>query len=62
MSVEMMLRHSLDMGEAADGIHAAIEAVLKEGWRTADIADGATPADHVLGTAAMGDQVVAHLA
>ena len=62
MSVEMMLRHSLDMGEAADGIHAAIEAVLEEGWRTADIADGATPADHVLGTTAMGDQVVAHLA
>lgn len=62
MSVEMMLRHSLDMGEAADGIHAAIEAVLEEGWRTADIADGATPAVHVLGTTAMGDQVVAHLA
>ena len=61
MSVEMMLRHSFDMGEAADAIHAAIEHVLEEGWRTADIADSSTPADHVLGTAAMGDQVVARL-
>lgn len=61
MSVEMMLRYSFDMGEAADSIHNAIEAVLDEGWRTADIADETTPADYVLGTSAMGDQVVAHL-
>ena len=61
MSVEMMLRHSFDMGEAADSIHDAIERVLEEGWRTADIADEATPADHVIGTSAMGDQVVSHL-
>ena len=61
MSIEMMLRYSFDMGEAADSIHNAIEAVLDEGWRTADIADETTPADYVLGTSAMGDQVVAHL-
>ena len=61
MSVEMMLRYSFDMGEAADSIHNAIEAVLDEDWRTADIADETTPADYVLGTSAMGDQVVAHL-
>lgn len=61
MSVEMMLRHSFDMGEAADNIHAAIEHVLEEGWRTADIADGSTPADHVIGTSAMGDKVVERL-
>ena len=61
MSVEMMLRHSFDMGGAADAIHAAIEATLDEGWRTADIADDATPRDHILGTAAMGDAVVEHL-
>ena len=61
MSVEMMLRHSFDMGEAADSIHSAIERALEEGWRTADIADEATPADHVIGTSAMGDQVVSHL-
>ena len=61
LSVEMMLRHSFDMGEAADSIHNAIERVLEEGWRTADIADEATPADHVIGTSVMGDQVVSHL-
>ena len=61
MSVEMMLRHSFDMGGAADAIHAAIETTLDEGWRTADIADDATPRDYILGTAAMGDAVVEHL-
>ena len=57
LSVEMMLRYALDMGEAADAVHAAVEAVLGEGWRTVDIADAQTPADRVLGTVAMGDKV-----
>lgn len=61
LSVEMMLRYSLDMGEAADEVRAAVTAVLDEGLRTRDIADGSTPAEHVLGTAAMGDAVVARL-
>ena len=58
LSVEMMLRYSFDMGEAADAVHAAVEAVLDEGWRTGDIADASTPTEHVLGTVAMGDKVV----
>ena len=57
----MMLRYSFDMAAAADDIRRAVTAVLDEGWRTRDIADATTPADRVLGTAAMGDQVVAHL-
>lgn len=61
LSVEMMLRYSLDMGEAADEVRAAVTAVLDEGLRTRDIADGSTPAERVLGTAAMGDAVVARL-
>ena len=61
LSVEMMLRYSFDMGEAADAVHAAVEAVLDEGWRTGDIADASTPTDHVLGTVAMGDKVVEHI-
>ena len=61
LSVEMMLRYSFDMGEAADAVRAAVTAVLDEGWRTRDIADAETPVECVLGTAAMGDQVVAHL-
>lgn len=61
LSVEMMLRFSFDMGEAADAVHAAVEAVLDEGWRTGDIADASTPTDHVLSTVAMGDKVVEHI-
>ena len=58
LSVEMMLRYSLDMPDAADVVRAAVSAVLDEGWRTVDIADGSTPAARVLGTVAMGAKVV----
>lgn len=61
LSVEMMLRYSFDMAEAADSIRRAVTRVLDEGWRTRDIADEATPADHILGCSAMGDAVVAAL-
>ena len=57
LSVEMMLRYSFNMGEAADAVRAAVTAVLDEGWRTRDIADASTPAVRILGTAAMGDEV-----
>ena len=57
LSVEMMLRYSFNMGEAADAVRAAVTVVLDEGWRTRDIADASTPADRILGTAAMGDEV-----
>ena len=58
LSVELMLRHSFRMDGAADRVATAVERVLDDGWRTGDIADAATPADCVLGTAAMGDKVV----
>lgn len=61
LSVEMMLRYSFDMADAADDIRRAVTAVLNEGWRTGDIKGAETPADQVVGTAAMGDLVVAHL-
>ena len=37
LSVAMMLRHALDQGAAADRIEKAVEDVLNEGYRTADI-------------------------
>lgn len=37
LSVAMMLRHSLDQGAAADRIEKAVEEVLDQGYRTADI-------------------------
>jgi 3-isopropylmalate dehydrogenase len=60
MSVSMMLRYSLDKVELADKIDAAVEQVLKEGLRTADIfsdADGT----RLVGTSEMGDAVVTAL-
>lgn len=61
LSVEMMLRYSFDMGQAADDVRNAVTAVLDAGWRTGDIADGATPKDKIVGTVAMGDLVVESL-
>ena len=61
LSVEMMLRYTFNMTEAADSIVSAVNAVLDEGWRTGDIANDETPADKIVGTQAMGDLVVAHL-
>ncbi|HXK27754.1 MAG TPA: isocitrate/isopropylmalate family dehydrogenase, partial [Candidatus Binatia bacterium] len=37
LSVAMMLRHSFDQGAAADRVERAVEGVLDEGYRTADI-------------------------
>ena len=61
LSVEMMLRYSFGMADAADDIRRAVTAVLDEGWRTGDIKDSGTPASKIVDTAAMGDLVVAKL-
>ena len=61
LSVEMMLRYSFGMDAAANAVRRAVASVLDEGWRTGDIRDAATPSDHVVGTARMGDLVVEHL-
>lgn len=61
LSVGMMLQYSFGMTEAAADITRAITEVLDEGWRTGDIKDDSTPADHIVGTTRMGDLVAAHL-
>ncbi|MDZ4654828.1 MAG: 3-isopropylmalate dehydrogenase [Coriobacteriia bacterium] len=58
LSVELMLRYSFEMHDAADRLAVAIEAVLAEGWRTRDIADARTLPQRTVGTGAMGDLVV----
>ncbi|WP_251231176.1 3-isopropylmalate dehydrogenase [Adlercreutzia aquisgranensis] len=58
LSVEMMLRYSFGMTEAADDVKRAVAEVLDEGWRTGDIKAPDTPADKVVGTVMMGDLVV----
>ncbi|MGV8082352.1 MAG: 3-isopropylmalate dehydrogenase [Coriobacteriia bacterium] len=54
LSVELMLRYTFAMHEAADELASAIELVLAEGWRTRDIASATTPAEKVVGTEEMG--------
>ena len=54
LSAAMMLRYSLDLDEAADGIEAAVRQVLKDGFRTPDIwSEGCTK----VGTVKMGDLI-----
>jgi 3-isopropylmalate dehydrogenase len=58
LSAAMMLRYSLGKAEQADRVEAAVQRVLAQGLRTADIwSEGATG----VGTEAMGDAVVAAL-
>ena len=57
LSVAMLLRHSLNLGPCADTVEAAVSAVLRKGFRCADIATG-DPAETVVGTEAMGTEVV----
>lgn len=58
LSAAMMLRHSLDLPQAADRLETAVENVLNQGMRTKDIA---TDRSRVLGTAQMGDAIVAEI-
>jgi 3-isopropylmalate dehydrogenase len=55
LSAAMMLRYSLDAGEAANDIEQAVAQVLSKGWRTADIA---APEGRVIKTQEMGQLVV----
>jgi 3-isopropylmalate dehydrogenase len=58
LSVAMLLRYSLGVAEQADRIETAVGAVLDQGLRTADIAASGQAS---VGTAEMGDAVVAAL-
>ena len=58
LSAAMMLRFSLNQAEAADHIETAVKSVLAQGLRTADIFSEKTT---LVGTAQMGDAVVAAL-
>jgi 3-isopropylmalate dehydrogenase len=54
LSVAMLLRHSLGLGEEAAAIEAAVDGVLDDGIRTGDIASAGA---EVVGTTVMGDEV-----
>lgn len=61
LSVAMMLRYSFNLEESACAVERAVEAVLEDGWRTADIAQADTPKGRIVGTQRMGDLVVERL-
>ena len=58
LSAAMMLRYSLGQTEAADRVERAVQQVLAQGYRTADIHTAGTKK---VGTVEMGDAVVAAL-
>ncbi|OIQ79815.1 3-isopropylmalate dehydrogenase [mine drainage metagenome] len=58
LSAAMMLRYSLKQDDAAARVEAAVQQVLRAGLRTADIAQAGCRS---VGTAEMGDAVVAAL-
>ncbi len=58
LSVAMMFRYSFDLPAEAKAIEDAVDAVLNEGWRTADIAK---PAEETVGTLKMGELIRAKL-
>ncbi len=55
LSTAMLLRYSLGLPEQADRVEAAVQAVLEQGLRTADIY---TPGTEKVSTVEMGDAVV----
>jgi 3-isopropylmalate dehydrogenase len=54
LSGAMLLRHSLKLEEEAAAVEAAVAAVLKQGYRTRDIAEEGT---QLVGTQEMGDLI-----
>ena len=58
LSVAMMFRYSFDLPAEAKAIEMAVDAVLNEGWRTADIAK---PGEESIGTLKMGELIRAKL-
>jgi 3-isopropylmalate dehydrogenase len=58
LSVAMMLRYSLHQAALAERVERAVEQVLEQGLRTADIM---TPGGRQVSTGQMGDAVVAAL-
>lgn len=61
LSAALLLDISFGMKEESETVIRAVEQTLKAGYRTKDIADAGTPAEMVLGTNAMADQVVKYV-
>jgi 3-isopropylmalate dehydrogenase len=61
LSAALLLDISFGLKKESDAIIKTVEQVLKQGYRTSDIADAKTPKEKILNTSAMGDQIVNEL-
>jgi 3-isopropylmalate dehydrogenase len=59
LSAALLLDISFGMKAESEAVIHAVDQVLKAGYRTGDIADRKTPSEKILGTHAMGEQVLA---
>ncbi len=58
LSAALLLDISFGMKDESNAIIAAVDAVLKAGFRTGDIADANTPKNMILGTDAIGEEIL----
>ena len=58
LSAALLLDISFGMKDESDLVISAVDQVLKQGFRTVDIADATTKPENILGTAAMGEAVL----
>ncbi|HMR85513.1 MAG TPA: 3-isopropylmalate dehydrogenase, partial [Niabella sp.] len=61
LSAALLLDISFGLKEESNAVIHAVDAVLKAGFRTGDIADAATPQDKILGTDAIGEEILKRL-
>jgi 3-isopropylmalate dehydrogenase len=61
LSTALMLDIAFGMQDEANTVIAAVDKVLKAGYRTGDIAESSTPKEMILGTDAIGKKVIEFL-
>jgi 3-isopropylmalate dehydrogenase len=61
LSAALLLDISFGLKDEANTIIAAIDSVLKAGFRTRDIASASTPANMILGTEAIGKEILSRI-
>jgi 3-isopropylmalate dehydrogenase len=61
LSAALLLDISFGLKEESETVIKAVEKTLRDGYRTRDIADAATPQEKILGTETMGNVVCNHV-
>jgi 3-isopropylmalate dehydrogenase len=61
LSAALLLDISFGMKQESEAVISAVDRLLKDGFRTRDIADAKTPAEKILNTAAMGEKVLNYI-